>query len=423
MRIVAVAIAFVVVAAAVVALFMLRAPSEVERVRDPRFITLGDLAHDLSKDPKTFDALVDKLGTNVAFVDESKKSLLKKLFAAHDYEGLDKQPELTLDSLRVGLDFLAESRKSSASFPARSKDVVHEPLGIPTGKSAPDGEPFLSDVGLGLKHGDRVHPDKRTRFGDSERLAQVLEGLALQTLVVDELDSPRALMEKLAKEGHTIVVVDQRLAANFGDLEKDGTSVATPLWVSTGRTMKDGTVLALPVPHAQLLLSVRGPVVNADVTLYPALDLAGDGSGGTRFRADLTSDQPWCGFVEAHRYEGAQAIEAVRWMGELRRVVDDKVREKKLPLDGYFALGVCTLAPALVELALTGTSTLWPLTHDPALWDGATEVDALAKKLPYDGRGAATPTDARLKASVPWRALTDVPFAHTRAQLQELGWL
>lgn len=411
-----------VVVAAVVAWFMIGTPGR-ERVRDPRFITLGDLAQDLSKDPKTFDALVDKLGTNVAFVDDTKKSLLRKLFAASDYEGLDKQPELTLDSLRIGLDFLAESRKSSAKFPARTTDVAMESLGIPTGKSAPDGEPFLSDVGLGLKHGDHVSAEKRSRFGDSERLAVVLEGLALGTLVVDELATPKAFVESLVTSGHTITVVDQRLAANFGDLEKDGTSVATPLWVSTGRTMKDGSVLALPVPHAQLLLSVRGPVVNADVTLYPALDLAGDGSGGARFRADLTSDQPWCGFVEAHRYQGEKAIEAVRLMGELRRVVDDRVRVKHLPLDGYFALGVCTLAPALVELALTNESTLWPLTHDPAVWDGDTEIDALAKKLPHDGRDAPVPTDARLKASVPWRALADVPFAHTRAQLQELGWL
>src|SRR5688572_2753750 len=101
MRLVLIAsLAFVVVAAAVGTLVFLRGAPVREGVRDARFITLGDLAHDLAREPKTFDALVDKLGTNVAFVDESKKSLLKKLFAAADYEGLDKQPELTLDSLR-----------------------------------------------------------------------------------------------------------------------------------------------------------------------------------------------------------------------------------------------------------------------------------------------------------------------------------
>lgn len=428
MRAIAILVALGVVAGAAAFLFVLRSPppgaSGAPGVRDARFITLGDLARDLAKDPQTFDALVDKLGTNVAFVDDTKKALLKRLFAASDYEGLDRQPELTLQGLKVGLDLLAESRKSTTTFPARSTQVAREALGIPTGKSAPDGEPFQSDLGLGLKYGDRVHPEKRARFGDSERLASVLDRLAQRTLIVEPMAStPEGLVDSLVKAGHTVVVVDQRLAANFGDVERNGTSIATPLWVSTGRTMKDGGVLALPVPHAQLLLQVRGPTVNADVTLYPALDLAGDGTGGTRFRADLTADQPWCGFVEAHRYEGQQAREAVRLMGLLRSVVDDRVREKQLPLDGYFSLGVCTLAPALVELAVTGKSTLWPLTHDPALWSGDTEIDAIAKRLPFDGRDDSVPSDERLRASVPWRSLGDVPFAHTRSQLQELGWL
>lgn len=404
------------------------APAAPEKpARDPRFVTLGQLAEELAHDPKSFDALVDKLGTNVAFVDDAKKAVLKQLFAAANYEGLDRQPELSLDELRVGLDLLAEQRKSTTTFAARATDVKKEALGIPTNKSAPDGEPFLSDIGLGLKHGDRVHPEKRARFGDSERLAAVLEGLSLKTMTIDEgdtlIDTPRALAVHLVKTGHTVFVLDQRLAANFGDLEKDGKQVATPLWVSTGKKLSDGSALALPVPHAQLLVSVRGPNVNADVTFYPALDLAGDGSGGIRFRADLTSDQDWCGFVEAHRYAGAQAIDAVHWMGELRRVVDERVRDKNLLLDGYFALGVCTLAPAFVEQALLGEVTLWPLTHDPALWDGATDVDAVVKKMPRDGRGAVIPTDTRLRKSVPWKSLADVPFPHTQRQLQALGWL
>src|SRR5262249_3407685 len=157
-------------------------------------------------------------------------------------------------------------------------------------------------------------------------------------------------------------VRDERLAANFGDLERQGVPVATPLWVDTGRPLRSGVTLHLPVPHIQLVLRVRGPQVAADVTFYSSLDL-GDGNGGTLFRPDVTGDQPWVGGVLAREYHGAQAREAVRLMGLLRRLAAEKVVRDGLPLDGYFALGVCTLAPALVEQALTGETTVWPLTQ------------------------------------------------------------
>src|SRR6185369_12252868 len=116
------------------------------------------------------------------------------------------------------------------------------------------------------------------------------------------------------------------------------------LWVET-RVYFNNQELVIPVPHIQVTLEIRGPRVNADASLYNSLDLDGSGDGGTRFRADVTLDQPWVGGLVAHRYEGAQAIEAVRVMGRLRRFADDKLRATPLPIDGYFALGVCTLAP------------------------------------------------------------------------------
>ena len=69
------------------------------------------------------------------------------------------------------------------------------------------------------------------------------------------------------------------------------------------------------------------------------------------------------------------------------------------------------------------TVTVWPLTHDPALFDGDGELDVVVRALPHDGRGAPVPGDDRLKASVPWATLKDVPFPHLRAKLVALGWM
>jgi hypothetical protein len=390
--------------------------------RDERFLTLGQLARDLATEKQTFEVVLGKLGAgpnSFGLIGEGELAVMRKLFELGDYEGLDAQPQLTLDDLGGALGLLA-SHRGPVSF-APLAVPVHEPLGLPTGKPVPAGEPFLIELGLELKWGDRLDPEKASRGLDSARLAQVLEGLALGTLVLEGgAATPAELLTRLVKEGHTAVVVDQRLAANFGDLERRGKAIATPLWVGTGRKTATGEELRLPVPHAQLLLQVRGPTVNADVTLYPALDLTGDGGGGLRFRADLTKDQPWCGGRIAHRYENADALKAVEWMTVLRRGWEAKVRGKSLPLDGYFALGVCTLAPAVIEQALTGKTTLWPLTHDPALFDSDDALDRLVRALPHDGRGAAAADDARLSASIPWARVEEVPFEHLRAQLAEL---
>ncbi|HUK65138.1 MAG TPA: hypothetical protein VLV15_17500, partial [Dongiaceae bacterium] len=217
-------------------------------------------------------------------------------------------------------------------------------------------------------------------------------------------------------------VVDERLFANFGDLIRRGRPVATPLWVATQHTL-DGEMVYLPVPHAQLSVLARGPDFEAYVTFYPSLDLAGTGDGGTRFRADVTGDQSWCGHRVAHVYSGAQAREALRWMGLLRLEWDAKVYDQKLPLDGYFALGVCTLAPAVVERALTGTTTLWPLTHDPKYFQSQSEIDLLVAQLPSDTHDGRAPEEARLTGALPFTRQDEVTLVGLRETLHKLHWL
>lgn len=90
--------------------------------------------------------------------------------------------------------------------------------------------------------------------------------------------------------------------------------------------------------------------------------------------------------------------------------------------DGH-TLGVCTLAPAVVEQVLTGKTTLWPLTHDPALFELDDDFDRLVRTLPHDGRGSPPPDDARLAASLPWETADGVPFRRLRSQVVELKLL
>jgi hypothetical protein len=398
---------------------------------DPRFLTFGELAEVLARDPKVFEAVLETIGagrTAVGLVPDAERQVVRQLFARADYAALDRHPRVSVDLLRSAVAAFGE-RVGPPKPPPPLSPSKREPLGMPTGAPPPTGEPYLSQLSFGLVHGDRIDREKAARFRDSERLAALLERLALnaQGAPPNEVDlgasvaaSPEALVRALMASGHTCVVRDERFAANFGDLEKDGVPVATPLWVETGVVVA-GDALVVPVPHIQVTLEVRGPRVNADASLYNSLDLDGSGDGGTRFRADVTLDQPWVGGLVYRRYAGAEAVEAVRIMGLLRRFADDKLRRTPLPIDGYFVLGVCTLAPAVVERALTGTTTIWPLTQDPALFDGEGEIEKLVRALPSDGRGQL-PELARVLASLPWATRDEVPFPALRQVLAAAGY-
>jgi len=421
-----------VLAAGAAVFVSLRAPSR-RPFQDARFITLGELGRELANDPATYDLILDKLGngrTGYGLVGTAEKLTLKRLFAAADYDALDRHPVTTLQELKLGLGVLAAQRTPAtpdggAEAPAAP---VKDALGVPTGLPGPTGEPYLDSIGLGLLHGDHLDVEKSKRFKDSERLAAVLNRLTLNvpgqppqyevTLGSESASTLHALLAALAKAGNTLTVRDERFLANFGDLEWKGHPVATPLWVDTGRALAGGEKLVLPVPHEQLTLSVRGPL-QMDVTFYNSLDLAGDGDGGTLFRADVTGDQPWVGGRVFHLYEGEQAVRVAHWMGELRRAAAEKVRQRKLPLDGYFALGVCTLAPALAEQAVYGKTTAWPLTQDASLFDGDSELDKMVRALPSDV-GDRGPENERVLASIPWANVKDVPLPWLRESLGRL---
>jgi hypothetical protein len=120
-----------------------------------------------------------------------------------------------------------------------------------------------------------------------------------------------------------------------------------------------------------------------------------------------------------HLYLGEQALRVAHLMGELRRGANEKVRQRKLPLDGYFALGVCTLAPALAEQAVYGKTTAWPLTQDAALFDADSELDKLVRALPSDV-GDKGPEKERVLASIPWADVRDVPLPWLRESLGRL---
>ena len=403
--------------ALLVALFASFAHAQGEKA-----MTLSELAVELKKTPGALDALLSRAegfaGIPLSAADRAK---LKALAESSDPRALDTQPRVTVAQLDAAIDAWA-SQQTPPAGPAVEPAKGTQELGIPSGVVAPEGDPFMKDIGFGMTTGSRLDPAKRSQFGDSKRLAEVMEGLALGNLTItykgEKIRTPAGLVAALKRSGHEVKMLDRRRCANFAGLEMNGRPVAAPVWMKTGRKIEPDGELVLPSVHAELVLVVTGPDVNASVTFFNGVDTSGKGEGGVRFRPDVMKSPEWCGSRVEHVYEGNDVLKAMRLMQRFRKDAEKIVEENKLPANGYWALGVCVTAPALVEKALTGKTTLWPLVQDPKLFEG-TSMERLVADLPDDRSGVAP--DERLLGTVPWTDTSKIFFPELRAAVEKIA--
>lgn len=416
--------------------------------------TLPELVDELSRDPNApgaIDAVLAELGRNpaaAAILSGEQKARLREAIARGIREGktdgLEFAPAMTVPEMGAAVRIAplvtgagnaaggtatgqtgATSQGGGLPLPTR---LVEEELGIPVAdRSLPPVEstPVGPLGGLGVTRGGERDPGRAERGPDSIRLAAVLNRLSLNprgapTYVVrvggTRCDSPEAVIAALQAQGHTVTVQDLRRTANFADLRHKDRSVAAPVWIDTELNVP-GTDrnLMVPATHSEHQFLVRGPVVNADLAFFMGIE------GEAKFRAMLGKEEAWTGGRVAHRYEGEKAVEAARVAGEVRRAFVAKQKEHpELPYGGYFNLGVCNDSNAFIEQALTGKTTLYPLTRDPRFYTGNGEIDRLSRLMPIDGRGR--PTDlSRVLASLPMERTEDLAFDTLKADVARMN--
>jgi hypothetical protein len=383
---------------------------------------------ELSKDPAFVDALLERLGRDPragGILGPENLRRLREIILGKDWERLDRFPGITVAGMgrAVSLASLAFP-KGEAKPPAPPTADVEELLGLPTGGPPLAPDTFLRRLRPDLEIGDRVDPVRGAHHADGQRLADLWNRLARNPppgqagprfVVVFEgerVTTPAGLMQLLARHGHSLEIRDARYFANFGDLLYQGRDVLTPFWLDTEIDVpRAGRTLQVPAGHSQHELTVRGPLVNADLAFYFGID------GEAVLRTNDTRDQAWTMGFAPHVYGGEDALEVLRLIGEIIRRYDEIHRARPdLPFGGYFALGVCNDVNAVIELHMQGSTTLYPLTHDVALFDGNGEVDRLMAQLPVDGRGAHVSPE-RVRGSLPVATLDAIPESRLRNDL------
>lgn len=258
----------------------------------------------------------------------------------------------------------------------------------------------------------------------AERFTLTFAGHTLTTLP--------AFLKVLVDAGYTVEGEVAHRIADFAALKvKDaqGTILDVPaaVMVRTGYQDANGEEAVLPSVHSEVVFKIRGgpqargPNLDADLKWYQGVPNTGF------FACDLMRKSTWTGTVVTDKLDQPQALRAAVLAATLSDVINDVARAAGLAMNGYGVTGVCNDSVAVVQQAVTGHITGYPLFMRDAVLDPEIERrlrdsnrrdDATLRELkaamalaPSDETSSTTAA-ARALASIPWAAGKE-PFAST----------
>jgi hypothetical protein len=429
----------------------------------PNTILLSGMMRELSATPGFTDALLAHLDEGgkrgPAMMTQRLIKRLRELILGKDWRGIDRFPGWTMQEVNPAVGVISKiETKNPGTAAGTPSGTPNEPLPSDANKGEikeyldlgsysldkaetvnldePSKLPGLSnatlvtEMGAGVVRGDVANPKLAPMHPDSQRLADVLNRLAMngkegrEALTAEVMGkkatTPQELVQALMATEHSVVVADARYFANFGHFHFKGQDVMMPFFVDsqigipdTKRAFGPRRSLLVPVSHAEYEWEIRGPKVNANVSWYFGID------GKSEFRTMDTLDQAWVLGRHAHEYRNADAVEVTRLVGAfIVAFVHQHLRRPNLPFGGYYPLGVCQDGVAAIEQKMTGEGTLFPNTADGALFDDPrdAEVNAMMLAIPKD-RNGAPPAPARIFGSLPVTNFQEITIPGLAADL------
>ncbi len=414
----------------------------------PKTVLLSTMMSDLSAQPgfdeQVIAALSKQSKTGAAILSPKLLHAMRVFIAGKNWGALDTFPGWEMADINPVVDVSGDLDRSV-------KEVQPQPITayIDLGEYSLEREqtveldrpstlPGFSTNGIvtplmdGVVRGDGADPQRAPLHSESQRLAEVMNRLALNghdgnqlegvaamtaTLGGNVVKTPEDLVRALQATGHQVTIADARYFANFGHLHYEGNDVMMPFWVDA-EVLVPGTdrTLKVPVAHAEYEWLVRGPKINADVSFYFGID------GKAEFRTMDTLDQAWVMGRHAHEYRGSDAVEVTRLTGLLTLAyAHEHLDHPKLPFGGYYALGVCQDGIAAIEQKMTGASTLFPNTADMELFKDSrdAEINGLLAEIPKD-RDGGHPAMERIFGSLPTTDLEGVTIPGLAADLMSV---
>ena len=163
-------------------------------------------------------------------------------------------------------------------------------------------------LGAGVVRGDGPNPELAPLHAESERLAEVLNRLALNQAALDgvapatarigghSVSTPQDLIAALVATGHTVELYDARYFANFGHLhcQRPGCDDAVLGQHADRRPGQQPAVPALLSPTPSTSGPSAGRASTPNISCYFGID------GKAEFRTMDTLDQAWVMGRHAH---------------------------------------------------------------------------------------------------------------------------
>jgi len=175
-----------------------------------------------------------------------------------------------------------------------------------------------------------------------------------------------AFITALVSAGHEITAEVRHTVANFTGLHARGSDgalhpVAFPAFAGTGILDSQQEEAVLPMFHSEIVYRVRpthaapGEAIEADVLFYQGVVRMGFYSAG------CAVSPAWVGSKVSDRLDQATAIKALDLTGHFTSVIRVAAEKAKLSVHGYAVLGVCNDSVAIIQQAVHGKVSSWPL--------------------------------------------------------------
>lgn len=241
------------------------------------------------------------------------------------------------------------------------------------------------------------------------------------------------LLGALRADGYQVSVTFEQRIANFSDLKTPvpGSNppkwldVPAPLMVRTGIHDAQGHEAIVPACHSEMHIQLqsgpdtKGPKLDSEVRFFQGTD------GTGFFPADGFADPSWCGRIKSDAVTGDAAVHAAQLAGLLTNVVNGSAQRNHLWAGGYGVTGVCNDSVAVVEHAITGKVTEYPLLMKDSYVLGEINRE-LPRSSAKDAQGLrelassvqAVPNDLAPNASQTARALASMPWTAGNEPLQ-----
>jgi hypothetical protein len=304
----------------------------------------------------------------------------------------------------------------------------------------------LSEIAPDLLSGDVVSAVDDTQMRQNTVVAEVLQRLAGNANAPEgerfevtyggqsykELDG---FVKGLLADGYQVGVSFNQRIANIAALKQrfpesdpeEFLDVPAPIMLKTGIRDAHGNEAVVPAGHSEIVFAfratdaTRGPKLSADTTFLQGME------GTGFFPANGYEVPAWLGLSTSAALTQGRAAEALTYAGAFTDVVQAASKQLGLYADGYGVTGVCNDSVAVIEQALLGKTSAYPLlmqdemvlpqleqrirNSEPEAAGRYRRLAQAIRELPSDAVPNET-SQQRALASIPW-APGKEPFAST----------